>query len=60
MQQARLLLSIGAACLLAACAVGPDYDPPEVDVGAEWVGPSNPSAAAVDLETASRAGQRQP
>jgi NodT family efflux transporter outer membrane factor (OMF) lipoprotein len=51
MQQARLLLSIGAACLLAACAVGPDYDPPEVDVGAEWVGPSNPSAAAVDLET---------
>jgi NodT family efflux transporter outer membrane factor (OMF) lipoprotein len=30
--------------LPAACAVGPDYQPPAVDAGGDWVAPSAPSA----------------
>lgn len=43
---ARCLLPLGAAFLVSACALGPDYGRPELDLPGAWSAPGTPASTA--------------
>lgn len=49
MPRIRPAVLIVAAALAAACAVGPDYRPPEIDTGTGWITPVAADGPDVDL-----------
>jgi NodT family efflux transporter outer membrane factor (OMF) lipoprotein len=51
MHSLRNLIPIVMSALLAACAVGPDYEPPALDPGIGWTEPVEPQGEAVSLES---------
>jgi len=44
----RAALSVVTLALLCACAAGPDYSPPQLDTGADWVGVAPPGEPELD------------
>ncbi len=49
MSTVRSFLIVSLATALTACAVGPDYERPDVDTGDGWIEPPEASGADVDL-----------
>lgn len=49
MKRIRLAYLLFAAVLLAACAVGPDYQRPELKTGSDWAGPVRTDAPQPNL-----------
>ncbi len=50
MSKMRPSFSLVISVLLAACAVGPDYQRPEIDAGSGWSDPGTGQEPAIDLQ----------